>query len=140
MKVKDQVHNVVYLQLFQALAEDELRKSVARGGSLKKFGNREKLDYRTCRLCLKHCRHYNSTASLNFPPVLFNVLKQYGNTPLHAWVRCMECVIGASICQLMETDNLTHKEAKSRIQARFAGPEGKGLRVYFPNPKGRAIN
>ena len=128
------------LLLLQALAMDELRQSVARGKRLKKFGNREKLDYKTCRLCLRHCKNYNSTASLDYPPVLFDVLKQYGCTPLHTWIRCMECILKAPITQLSETDNVNFTEAKRRIQARFAGPEGKGLRIYFPNPKGRAIN
>lgn len=126
------------------LAEDVLRQSVNAGNKgrkrLKKFGGATKLDYKTCRLCLKHSSNYNKSESLDYTPVLFDDLKDYGCTPLHAWMRTMECILKAAECKLVALRGFSQKEARQNIQKRFASPEGKGLRVFFPNPKGGNSN
>ena len=126
------------------MAEDVLLKSVQAGNRgrkrLKKFGKATKLNYRTCRLCLKHWKHYNKPESMDYSAVLFDELKDYGCTPLHAWMRVMECFLKAGESKLMSLRGLTHKEARKNIQERFASQEGRGLRVFFPNPKGGNSN
>ena len=126
------------------MAEDALRQSLEAGNSgrkrLKKHGAADKLDYRTCRLCLKHCSTYNDSASLDNEAVLFEQLKDYGMTPLHGWMRSMECFMIAGECKRVETKGVTRKEARKSMQKEFLSKEGKGLRVFFPNPKGGNSN
>jgi hypothetical protein len=125
-------------------AQEVLRESVQSGyrgrRRLKKFGSPVKLDYQTCRLCLKHCSTYNDPASLDNDAILFKHLKQFGCTPLHSWMRSMECIIVAAEIKLMADTGIGQKEARRSIQQRFASTEGKGLRIYFPDPKGGNTN
>jgi hypothetical protein len=92
------------------------------------------------RCCLRHNKHYNEPASLDFEAVLFEDIKQWGITPLHDWMRVMEGIIDGAIKAGAELDGENPKEVKLTIQARFVGPEGKGVRIYFPNPKGGNSN
>ena len=107
---------------------------------LKKFGDKEKLDFKTCRLCLKHCSHYNETESLDFPAIMFDKLKDYGCTPLHNWMRSMELLLKAAEVKLARLENISRKQARLNIQARFSGREGRGLRVFYPKPGGGNSN
>ena len=52
----------------------------------------------------------------------------------------MECFLIAGESQLSARTGITDEEARSDIQTRFASKEGKGLRVFFPNPKGGNSN
>jgi hypothetical protein len=130
--------------IIQVMAEDALRKSVEAGNRgkkrLKKFGKAYKLAYCTCRLCLKHSKNYNKPESLDYKAVLFEELKDYGCTPLHGWIRCMECFLKAGEAKLVSEKGMEKKEARRHIQAKFVSPEGKGLRVFFPCPKGGNTN
>ena len=107
---------------------------------LKKFGKAYKLQYCTCRLCLRHSKNYNKPESLEYKAILFEELKEYGCTPLHSWIRCMECFLKAGEAKLVSEKGMSRKEARLNIQGRFCSSEGKGLRVFFPCPKGGNTN
>ena len=133
-------------KFIKVMAEEALRKSVNAGNRgkkrLKKFGKAYKLDYYICRLCLKHSKHYNKPESLNYEAVMSGALKEYGCTPLHAWMRCMECFLKASEAKLVaeSESGMSRKEARRHLQGRFCSSEGNGLWVFFPCPKGGNTN
>ena len=89
---------------------------MANGEKRKSFGNAEKLNFRTCRLCLKHWRHYNKTESLKYPAVMFEELKEVGNTPMHSWIATMNLCLIAGEKRLEKLEGLDTQSARRGIQ------------------------
>ena len=89
---------------------------------MKRFGNRKKLDFKTCRLCLKHSRHYNETESLQYPAVMFDTLKEVGNSPMHSWIVTMNLCLNAGEEKLQQVEGLDRKSAKRSIQVETPPP------------------
>ena len=118
--------------------KDSVAAGYVRRRRLKKFGKKDDIDYKTCRLCLKHSKHYNEIESLTYNPVLFESLKDFGCSPLHNWMRVMECMFKAREIEISELQGISKKEARQILQKQFINETG--LRIYFPNPRGGNTN
>ena len=161
-------HNVVInglavstqFRVFPALLDGKMRnsvymaaleESVSQGYTFKKsgHGDRDKLDYNTCWVCLEQPNKYNKTESLHFQPkaTWFPAIIRYGNSPMHTKMRTMEgfCKAGRARKVGMEQKRLRFKYTKEykKVRNKALKEEAQedfikncdGLRIDFPDKK-----
>ena len=103
------------------------------GMQLKTWGQPTKLDNNTCFCCLQHPNEYNTEASLDFLPVMFQHIAQFGLSPMHKKCRCLECLWKLAEKKEMKTKGGTTKEIRNRWRKKFR--EAIGLRLFDPEPQ-----
>ena len=161
-------HNVIInglsvstqFRVFPALLDGKMRngvytaaleESVSQGYSFKihGHGNKYKIDYNTCCVCLELPSKYNKPESLHFQPkaIWFPAIIRYGNSPMHAKMRTMEgfCKAGRARKVGMEQKRQKFKYTKDykKIRIKALKEEAQedfikncnGLRIDFPDKK-----
>ena len=161
------IHHKVLLTMLngkcrKAYTQDLLATMVEEGKTgLEKHGHPSKIDNRTCLYCLGHPDTYGDLASLNKPPVLFEMTKMLGVSCMHIKVRLYELLFHVGVQKMVKLsldaakENIKElnikkgektkkiaamkaaleKEATNKIQAKFQEPLGRGLRCLIPGPQ-----
>lgn len=137
----------------KAIYTAALREATVKGVKMKTHGNPQKIDYKTCWVCLQNPQLYNLPQSANFLPKepWFSYIIRYGMSPMHVKGRTMEELMKTAQKRKIASEQKRRKMqyskeymkvrktvVKKQMQRQFVEECG-GLRIDFPDKKVRNV-